>query len=29
MPGTVSKRVIADRLGWIETMLERIRSLPL
>jgi uncharacterized protein YutE (UPF0331/DUF86 family) len=29
MPGRVSKRVIADRLDWIESMLERIRALPL
>jgi uncharacterized protein YutE (UPF0331/DUF86 family) len=29
MPGRVSKRVIADRLGWVESMLARIRALPL
>jgi uncharacterized protein YutE (UPF0331/DUF86 family) len=29
MPGRVSKRVIADRLGWVESMLERMRRLPL
>jgi uncharacterized protein YutE (UPF0331/DUF86 family) len=28
MPGSVSKRVITDRLGWVEAMLERIRELP-
>jgi len=29
MPGRVSKRVVADRLDWVGSMLERIRALPL
>ena len=29
MPGPVSKRVIADRLAWIEKMVAAIRELPL
>ena len=29
MPGTVSKRVLTDRLSWIENMVAKIRSLPL
>ena len=29
MPGAVSKRVIADRLGWIESWVEHIQTLPL
>jgi hypothetical protein len=28
-PGKVSFRIVADRLGWIETMLAVIQSLPL
>jgi len=29
MPGKISKRVVADRLAWIDRMLAEIRSLPL
>ena len=29
MPGRVSKRVVADRLSWIDTMLQKLRKLPL
>lgn len=29
MPGRLSRRVIADRLGWIERMVENLRMLPL
>lgn len=29
MPGRVSKRVLTDRLSWIESMAAKIRSLPL
>ena len=29
MPGPVSKRVVADRLAWIEKMVAAIRELPL
>lgn len=29
MPGRLSRRVIADRLGWIESMLQDLRALPL
>ncbi|HDN79791.1 MAG TPA: hypothetical protein ENG33_04920, partial [Chloroflexi bacterium] len=28
-PGEISKRVVLDRIAWIEQMLEDIRSLPL
>jgi uncharacterized protein YutE (UPF0331/DUF86 family) len=28
-PGTISERVIADRLGWIKRMIREIRDLPL
>lgn len=28
-PGKVSRRIVADRLAWIERMLEEIRNLPL
>jgi uncharacterized protein YutE (UPF0331/DUF86 family) len=28
-PGQLSKRVVVDRIGWIETMIRRIRALPL
>lgn len=28
-PGQVSKRIVTDRLSWIQTMLHRIRMLPL
>jgi uncharacterized protein YutE (UPF0331/DUF86 family) len=28
-PDKLSKRVVADRIGWVEEMLERIRALPL
>jgi len=28
-PGKVSYRIVADRLGWVETMLADIQSLPL
>ncbi len=28
-PGQMSYRVVADRLGWIETMLSEIETLPL
>ena len=28
-PGLISKKVIADRLGWVERMIEEICSLPL
>lgn len=29
MPGSISKRVVSDRLAWIERMLGEIRALPL
>jgi len=29
MPGKISKRVVSDRLAWIDRMLREIRSLPL
>jgi uncharacterized protein YutE (UPF0331/DUF86 family) len=29
VPGKISKRVIADRLAWVDKMLNEIRSLPL
>ncbi|MEW6288072.1 MAG: DUF86 domain-containing protein [Chloroflexota bacterium] len=29
VPGKISKRVAADRLGWVNRMLSEIRSLPL
>lgn len=29
VPGKISKRVIADRLGWVDRMLNEIRALPL
>jgi uncharacterized protein YutE (UPF0331/DUF86 family) len=29
LPGKISKRVISDRLGWVDRMLAEIRSLPL
>ena len=29
MPGKISKRVVSDRLAWIDRMLGEIRSLPL
>jgi uncharacterized protein YutE (UPF0331/DUF86 family) len=29
MPGKISKRVVTDRLAWIDRMLAEIRSLPL
>ena len=28
-PGLISKRIMADRLDWVEKMIEEIRSLPL
>ena len=28
-PGQISKRIVAERLDWIETMIVRIRALPL
>lgn len=29
VPGKISKRVIADRLGWVQRMMSEIRALPL
>jgi uncharacterized protein YutE (UPF0331/DUF86 family) len=29
MPGKISKRIVSDRLAWIDRMLREIRSLPL
>ncbi|MBI3151756.1 MAG: DUF86 domain-containing protein [Chloroflexi bacterium] len=29
VPGKISKRVIADRLGWVDKMIGEIRALPL
>ena len=29
MPGPISKRVVSDRLAWVERMVAEIRSLPL
>ena len=29
MPGSISKRVVSDRLSWVERMLDEIRTLPL
>lgn len=29
MPGKISKRVVSDRLAWVDRMLREIRSLPL
>lgn len=29
MPGKISKRIVADRLAWVDRMLKEIRSLPL
>jgi len=29
MPGKISKRIVTDRLAWIDRMLREIRSLPL
>jgi uncharacterized protein YutE (UPF0331/DUF86 family) len=29
VPGKISKRVIADRLGWVDKMMNEIRALPL
>jgi uncharacterized protein YutE (UPF0331/DUF86 family) len=28
-PGTISKRIILDRIAWVETMIAEIRALPL
>lgn len=28
-PGRISRRVVADRVAWVEAMLDEIRSLPL
>ena len=28
-PGQISKRVVADRMAWVEAMLGEIRALPL
>jgi len=29
MPGAISKRVVSDRLAWVEQMVNEIRALPL
>lgn len=29
MPGKISKRIVSDRLAWVDRMLQEIRSLPL
>lgn len=29
LPGKVSKRVVSDRLAWVDRMLNEIRALPL
>ena len=29
LPGKISKRVVSDRLGWVDQMLAEIRNLPL
>ncbi len=29
MPGPISRRIVADRLDWVETIGARIRALPL
>ena len=29
LPGKISKRVVSDRLAWVERMLNEIRALPL